>query len=105
AALHRLQPSNRRRAPSEVDILIVRDNAGGVYQGSWDERIDPVHGCVAEHHFSYSESQVRQIVTVGAGIAKARRGRIDVVIKDGGVPTISDLWRRIAEPVAKEIGV
>jgi len=105
AALHHLVPLRRNGTSSDVDILVVRDNAGGVYQGSWGQHIDPVHGCVAEHHFSYSESQVRQIVTVGARIAKARRGRIDVVVKDGGVPTISDLWRRTAEPIAREIGV
>jgi 3-isopropylmalate dehydrogenase len=90
---------------SDLDILIVRDNAGGVYQGNWSTRHDPLQGEVAEHRFSYSESQVEQIVTVGAKLAHSRRGRMDVVIKDGGVPTISNLWRRTAERVASAQGV
>ena len=40
-----------------VDIVIVRDNSGGVYQGRWSERSTP-EGRVAEHAFEYGEAQV-----------------------------------------------
>jgi 3-isopropylmalate dehydrogenase len=90
----------------DLDILVVRDNAGGIYQGHWNTRHDAQLGCrVAEQHFSYSERQVEQIVTVGARLARTRRGRIDVVIKDGGIPTISDLWRGVSQRVAAAEGV
>jgi 3-isopropylmalate dehydrogenase len=89
---------------TDLDLMIVRDNAGGIYQGSWSVRRDH-QGEVAEHQFSYTEKQVERIVTVGAKLAKVRRGRMDVVIKEGGVPTISALWRRTAQRVAEAHGV
>jgi 3-isopropylmalate dehydrogenase len=100
-----------------VDIVIVRDNAGGLYQGTWDARRESGEGCgdlkgaadgrVARHAFSYSERQVRRIVEVGAALARGegRRRRMHVVIKDGGVPAISQLWREVAETRARAGGV
>lgn len=95
----------RQDVVKPVDMLVVRDNAGGVYQGKWSERTCQVEGAIAEHHFSYTGSQVQQIVEAGVRLAKTRRGRVDVVIKEGGVPAISSLWRRIAETVTQKAGV
>ena len=55
-----------------VDILIVRDNTGGVYQGEWGERATH-EGRVAEHSFTYSEAEVHRLVEVAARAAKDRR--------------------------------
>jgi 3-isopropylmalate dehydrogenase len=91
-----------------VDMLIIRDNAGGVYQGTWSQRYEEVRGKserVAEHAFSYRQSQVERIMRVAAQLAKVRRGRMDVVIKDSGVPTISALWRDVAQSVSREFDV
>jgi 3-isopropylmalate dehydrogenase len=88
-----------------VNILIVRDNVAGVYQGQWAERVDPNEGRVAEHRFSYSEAQVQRIVEVGVRLAKARQRRMQVVIKVGGVPGISELWRGVSTRVAADSGV
>jgi 3-isopropylmalate dehydrogenase len=85
-----------------VDILIVRDNAGGVYQGQWQDRIDPAAGRLSEHRFCYSEKQVQRIVAAAAKLAQGRRNRLHVVIKAGGVPGISQLWRDVADQVAAE---
>lgn len=104
AALHGISPL-KPDVLRDVDILVVRDGAGGVYQGQWSARLDSRDGEVAEHSFSYTESQVQRIVSVGARLAQGRRGRIDVIVKDGGVPTISDLWRRTATRVAASAGV
>ncbi len=87
-----------------VDLLIVRDNAGGVYQGRWLAREGP-EGRVAEHTFSYTEPQVRQLVEVAARAAAARRGRLHVILKEGGVPAISSLWREVGEDVARKHNV
>jgi 3-isopropylmalate dehydrogenase len=78
----------------EVDLLIVRDNVGGVYQGVGKEGVGP-DGRVAEHSFQYSEAQVRRLIEVAARAAAGRRGRLHVIVKDGGVMGMSALWRDI----------
>jgi 3-isopropylmalate dehydrogenase len=87
-----------------VDIVIVRDNISGVYQGSWGERVTD-KGRVAEHSFSYSEADVRRIAEVAARAAASRRGGLHVIIKEGGVPTITALWRDVVSGVAKQDGL
>jgi len=87
-----------------VNVLIVRDNAAGVYQGTWRSEVSAA-GRSAAHTFGYSEQEVRQLVEVAARAAAARRGLLTVVIKDGGVPSISWLWREVAAEVAREQGV
>jgi len=69
-----------------VDMVIVRDNSAGVYQGQWSQQQNQDGHRLAEHSFSYSENEVRRIVTVAIGIAATRRGELTVVLKDGGVP-------------------
>ena len=87
-----------------VDMLIVRDNAAGVYQGRWRQR-NGRGGRSTEHSFSYSEKQVRRLVEVSARAAASRRGRLHVILKDGGVPGISAMWRDVGKAVAREHGV
>ena len=87
-----------------VDILLIRDNVGGVYQGEGSERITD-RGKVAEHSFSYSEWEVQRIVEVAARAAADRRGGLHVVIKDGGIPCMSALWREIGTAAARKHGV
>lgn len=85
----------------DVDLLIVRDNVGGVYQGQWRDRAT-AEGRVAEHSFSYTESQVRRLAEVAARAAAGRRGRLHVIVKQGGVPTISALWREVGLAAARK---
>jgi 3-isopropylmalate dehydrogenase len=85
---------------SGVDIMIVRDNAAGVYQGHWSQHNDPQHGRVCTHHFSYSQQQVERIVDIGVALARQRRQRMHIVLKDGGIPGISALWREVGEKLA-----
>ncbi len=88
----------------DVDLLIVRDNTGGVYQGQWGDRATN-KGRVAEHSFNYSESEVHRIVEVAARAAAGRRGNLHVIVKDGGVPTVTALWRDVGNAVARKHGV
>lgn len=90
---------------NDVDVLLVRDNIAGVYQGQWSESKDPVRGRIAHHSFSYDEEQVTRIVRVAAAIAKSRRGELTLVVKPGGVPAISDLWSACSREVASEFAV
>ena len=87
-----------------VDLLIVRDNTGGVYQGQWGDRATD-KGRFAEHSFSYSEAEVHRLVEVAARAAVARQGRLHIIVKDGGIPTITALWREVGGAVARRHGL
>ena len=88
----------------DVDLLIVRDNTGGVYQGQWGDRATD-QGRVAQHSFSYSDTEVHRLMEVAARAASDRRGGLHVIVKDGGVPTITSLWRDVGAAVARKYGI
>ena len=88
-----------------ADILLVRENVGGVYQGEWRETADALEGRICEHAFRYSERQVRRILRVAARLAAGRRRRLSVVIKDSGVPGMSALWRDLGREESAAAGV
>jgi 3-isopropylmalate dehydrogenase len=87
-----------------VDMLIVRDNAGGVYQGNWTTS-EQSSGRVVEHVFRYSEPEVYRLVEVAALASRERRGRLHIIVKDGGVPAMSQLWREVGMAAARKHGV
>lgn len=78
----------------EVDVLIVRDNIGGLYQGAFSASAD---GRSAFQEARYDLDTVEALMQVAVAAARARGGRLAVVTKPGGIPTISALWRRVAE--------
>jgi 3-isopropylmalate dehydrogenase len=86
---------------ASFDILVTRENSGGVYQGGWDQEIGPSGGRLARHHFSYSEDQISRFLHASARLAKQRRGKLSVIWKEFGLPSISSLWRDCAEEAAK----
>jgi 3-isopropylmalate dehydrogenase len=86
----------------DVDILVVRENSGGVYQGTWCEHSSQQP---AAHTFQYSWEQVDRFLTPAARMAAERLGRLTVVWKESGVPTISQLWRECAVAAADRFGV
>jgi 3-isopropylmalate dehydrogenase len=88
-----------------ADILLVRENMGGVYQGQWRETVDDREGRLCEHSFRYSERQVRRLLEVATRLATGRRGRLSVVIKDSGVPGMSALWRDLGRDVGSSAQV
>ena len=94
----------RPEVVAKADIIAIRENMGGIYQGSWEE-VDIENDRVARHRFEYRESMVRRIVDVAMNLAKRRRGRIHVVLKPGGIPSISSMWRRCAEEQCREAGI
>ena len=96
----RLKPE----AVSGTDVLIVRENAGGEYLGTWGESRDE-RGRVCRHAFEYDEARVRRLLDAAARLAAARTGRLAVVVKDGGIPSVSALWRDVAREVAERSGV
>jgi 3-isopropylmalate dehydrogenase len=58
-----------------------------------------------DNSFRYTEHEVCRLLKVAAGIATRRRGEMVVVIKDGGLGALSDLWRMCTAQVAAEAGV
>jgi 3-isopropylmalate dehydrogenase len=95
----------KNRHARNVDILVVRENVGGIYQGDWTETSSADRGRVARHHFSYAQDEVRRILDVAAGIAATRRGNVAVIWKKDGLPTVSKLWSDCASEAAREFGV
>jgi 3-isopropylmalate dehydrogenase len=95
----------KARCAEGADILIVRENVGGVYQGDWRETAHERDGRVCEHAFRYSETQVRRLLDAAASLAAGRRRRLAVVVKDGGIPTVSALWRDVGREAAARAGV
>jgi 3-isopropylmalate dehydrogenase len=83
-----------------ADVLIVRENAGGEYFGRWRDDAPEGGERVCEHAFRYSDAQVRRLVGAAARLAAARRGSLAVVVKDGGFPSVSALWRDLAREAA-----
>jgi 3-isopropylmalate dehydrogenase len=83
-----------------VDILMVRENLGGIYQGS-STTDRTVSGSVVEHRFSYAESDVRRFLGAAARLAAARRGLLTVVVKEAGTPRLAHLWKGVAREVSR----
>lgn len=85
-----------------VDVLIVRENLGGVYFGEAGRRDG---GRVAWRQFTYRDDQVARIAGVAADLARGRRGQLAAVVKRGGIPEMSALWIEQAEAAAAARGV
>ncbi len=75
-----------------TDVLVVRDNIGGLYQGAfgWDG------ADTAFQEARYDRRAVRALMEVASTQALSRRKHLTIVTKPGGVPTISDLWKSVA---------
>ncbi|MAE63007.1 MAG: 3-isopropylmalate dehydrogenase [Phycisphaeraceae bacterium] len=85
-----------------VDLVVVRECVGGIYQGRWHtDRADDTQR-VAAQSFSYDESQVRRVVRIAAEMARDRRRRLLLVTKPNGIPDISRLWLDCARDAAQE---
>jgi 3-isopropylmalate dehydrogenase len=82
-----------------VDVMIVRDNIGGLYHGGFGRRDG---GRVAYQEAVYDADQVDRLLDVALRAATARRGRLAVITKSGGIPELSALWRERAHAAAAE---
>jgi 3-isopropylmalate dehydrogenase len=95
----------RPEAVADVDILVVRENVGGIYLGEPGERREGGRLTEAHHRFRYDAVQVDRTVRAAMELARRRRGRLSVVVKRAGVPSISELWIERAEAINAEFGV
>ena len=83
-----------------VDILIVRENIAGIYQGDWGEYLMEDGSKCARQSFSYSESQILEVAEVACRLAEKRNGLLTIVTKPNGIPAISQLWLHCVSSVA-----
>lgn len=90
---------------ASANIIAVRENSGGIYQGEWDSQASTEGGRSASHRFSYNEAMVRRILSVAMRLAQSRRQRLHVILKPGGVPSISELWQACAMAMAKDFEI
>ena len=90
----------RPEAVAQADILIIRENISGLYQG--DFGFEEESGTRrAFHHLHYDDVQVSRIMQVAINVADMRRKKLCVVTKPGGAPAISELWKDIAGQLAR----
>ena len=86
----------------DVDVLVIRENLGGLYQGKSRETKGGPGAAGVEHTFSSTERQVAAVLKVARSFAESRSGRLAVVIKNSGLPELGALWKRMAKAVAGE---
>lgn len=89
----------------DVDLLIVRENLAGAYQGNSEEILHADGEREVRQTVTHLESDVRRFMVAAARLARARRGELTVVVKDGGMGAFSGLWRECAEEAAESVGV
>lgn len=83
-----------------VDLMVVRENLNGLYQGATSEVRDVDGTRAMEHRFRQPEPVLRRFLGTAARIARRRRGRLAVVYKAGGLPELAAFWKRLAEEAA-----
>lgn len=83
-----------------VDLVVVRENAGGMYFGESGCFTSPAGETVARHAFSYREDEVRRIVEVAARLAEQRGRRLTLALKPGAMLGVSELWLEVFNAVA-----
>jgi 3-isopropylmalate dehydrogenase len=87
-----------------LDILIVRENLQGIYQGRSME-ISSADGLKIEHTFVQDARRVRAVLDIAVTAARERRNALAVVSKRSGVPAMHSLWRSCALQLADTTGV
>jgi len=90
-------------AVSKVDVVVVRENTGGLYYGDGSIAGDSEKS--ARHSFAYTESQVHRILEAAIRLAQMRRGRLSVILKPSGIPSISKLWQGKLDELAAHAAI
>ncbi len=94
----------KRNGSAPVDIVVVRENLGGLYQGR-SRTVRRSEELSVVHRFGGGEGEIYALLLAGARLAAARRGQLAVVAKESGLPELSRLWFACAERAAGECQV
>lgn len=84
-----------------INILIVRENSGGIYMGQWSEKNSDNHAS-ATHSFTYRKAEALRILRVAFELAANRRRRLTLILKTEGLPSISRVWITALKELAPE---
>jgi 3-isopropylmalate dehydrogenase len=95
----------RPEAIRDLDLLLVRETLGGIYQGRSQRLLDGQGRRLVRHEFEATEETLTRFLGAAAWLAAGRRGRLTVVIKQGGAPSLAELWRDCAAAAAAAQGV
>lgn len=72
---------------NEVDVVIVRENAGGLYFGDSHRETG-----MARQTFAYRAEEVHRILDVAVRLSAARGSRLALAIKPAAMPAAAGLW-------------
>ena len=84
-----------------VDMVVVRELAGGLYYGKPKRRWSNSRGRRGVDTLSYSEAEIVRVLRVAFELAQTRRKRLASVDKANALET-GRLWRELATEVAQE---
>lgn len=87
----------RPDAVADVDLVVVRENASGLYFGEGRRTPD-----AATHSFCYRREEISRIVAVAIRLAQRRRRQLTLVVKQAAVREVSELWREIFDELTRE---
>jgi len=82
----------RQEARADVDVMLVRENTGGLYFGDWGQSISETNVLTAYQAVEYQEDKVLRILEVALRLADARSKKLCLAVKPDGIPAISELW-------------
>lgn len=88
-----------------LDIVVVRENTGGLYFGEWDVEMNGTSKFIARHQYLYKRDEVERILRVALSLARMRRGRLVLVTKPGGLPALSQIWEHVLEELNRQFGI
>lgn len=92
----------RRERVENVDIMIVRELASGIYFGPKSREVVDGEEQAIDTEL-YKASEIRRIAKVAFEIARERRGKVTLVAKSN-VLVSSVLWREVVAEVAEAYG-
>ena len=84
-----------------VDLVVIRENTGGVYYGEPKKQWKTDEGRMAVDSMLYSEKEIERVLRLAFELARSRRKKLCSVDK-ANVLLSSRLWRQIADELASQ---
>lgn len=93
-----LQKSNQFNSDFQsTDIIIVRENLGDIYFANAQD-----HPSEIKFSYSLKKSEIENIITIAANLAKLRKQSLCVVVKEHGTPALAKFWIEYAKLIADQ---